>query len=211
MIKLISLGGFTNKETYKKMPFWILKENKSVLISHRNMLVFMLETRSGTDKFNGLFLKAFDYFIENPKEYDGTSGGEELDVITYNGIRYRYDIASMVHDYLDVCGFTVGLTEMKASDKLLVLMTESIHNCSFNIGKRKAVAVMARYRVWKNRRRENYFYDIKMHSEVLSLVEDYKVNYIPVIKYSAYAVLLLVALISKYGFKYIVNIFLSLF
>lgn len=207
----ITFGGFTSKEEYKKMPFWLLREDADILISHRNMLLDILEYKTGSTRYSAIFIQAFEYFMLNPTEYDGTSGGEELDIITVNGVRYRYDISAIIHDFLDAFGFTFNLFMMKCSDKLLVKMTEELHSCSFNISKRRVVSIMARYRVWKNRNKKKPFYDIELRNNVIELVKDYNINYNSVIKHTVYALLVLTALISKYGFKYIVNIFLSLF
>ncbi len=73
-----------NKESY------FFKQDKQTLIQKRNEVKALLRFK-GID--NSMFLKAYDFFVANPKQFDGATIVKDLNDI--KGL----DLAALVHDY----------------------------------------------------------------------------------------------------------------
>lgn len=73
-----------NKESY------FFKQDKQTLINKRNEVIALLRFKGVDDS---LFLKAYDFFVDNPKEFDGATIVKDLNDI--KGL----DLAALVHDY----------------------------------------------------------------------------------------------------------------
>ena len=192
-----------NKDSWKKMPFYLLKNNKDLLFAQKEFLINNLEVRTGSDKYTYLFSLAYDYFVENPEDYDGASGDQELDTITDkhdNNIRYRYCISSIIHDYLDVCGFTKDIKNMDLNNILFDKLNNELGLSVFNIEKRKLVSLkIVNYariliRKFKGNDKKN-IYTNQLDTTVRSLIDGYKIKWKGWNKASLFVISLLVLLI----------------
>lgn len=150
-------GDIFGGTAYKKMPFYLQQDNKDALSSDLSELLGRLGSRTGSDKYSELFIEAFNYFVNNPEQYDGASGDQELDIITkvvdVKGkaqlIALRYDITSIIHDYLDAVGMTYDFERMQLSNKFFDKMNIDMGISYWNREKRKLVGlgIVSRFRL----------------------------------------------------------------
>jgi hypothetical protein len=138
-MKKISIGGFTNREAYKKQPFWLLRNEPERLLKHKLIIMQGMYDRLVDQNIVEFFEIAFDYFIKNIKHYDGASGDVELHKV--HG--YTYDIGAIMHDYLDAVNYTVSIKTIRTADKVLFKVMEQLHDSTYHIDKRAALLYIA--------------------------------------------------------------------
>ena len=68
------------------------KQDKNILIKKREQLKFILTDVWGVD--SKIYLEAYDYFLNNPNDYDGATIVNDLTIMP------NLDIWAMFHDYL---------------------------------------------------------------------------------------------------------------
>ncbi len=147
------------KVIYKQMPFYLLKDKKYILENHRKKLLFLLQDRTGTRKYNDIFNLSFQFLIDNPKGYDGASGDNEFHSITQDGVEYRYDIPSIIHDVASVCGYDRDIERMTKANDLFKEMNKAMRVSSLHRAKRNLVGlnITNKIRLW-SRQKKNIFY-----------------------------------------------------
>ena len=70
-------------------------QETAILISKRNRLEFLLkEVWNRSDEVVAFYLKAYDYFGENPSDYDGATIVKDLNIMP------GLDVHAMIHDYM---------------------------------------------------------------------------------------------------------------
>lgn len=113
---------------FKNNPF---EQDLEVLSYDLQNLIKIVEGNQA-EELIPLLTEAFDYFTKYPELYDGTSGDEE------SGASKKYDIPSIIHDYLSVIGLDYKYNLLKLSDKLFVAHMKALNFYSLQIFKRKA-------------------------------------------------------------------------
>ena len=73
------------------------KQDKVILLKLRGALHKLLAIKGRSDEDIEDYLRAFDFFTDNPKEYDGATLVKDLVDIRYNG--EYLDADAMLHDY----------------------------------------------------------------------------------------------------------------
>ncbi len=74
---------------------YFFKQGKDVLGGKRKQLQFILkEVWDRSDEVTSFYLKAFDFFVENPNEFDGATIVKDLNIMP------DLDIQAMIHDYI---------------------------------------------------------------------------------------------------------------
>ena len=139
MTKKISIGGFTNREAFKKKPFWLLKNEPETLRKHEQILLNKMRHAGCDIATLGTFSIAFNYFVENPTQHDGASGDNELHKLG----SYRYDIGAIMHDYLDAVNYTTSIETIRTADKVLFKVMEQLGDSTYHIDKRAALLYIA--------------------------------------------------------------------
>lgn len=195
LIRHISLGSFTNKDEFKKHPFWLLRENKAVLEDHKHLLLARLESVFYDPTMIRLFGDCFDYFIKNPKYYDGASGDVELHKVG----NYTYDIGAIIHDYPDVTNFTTSIDLIKLVDRALIKTMEHIGDPDVHINKRKLVTLLApvRFMLSRKRRKQQPTHVYQLESILTDYLGNYKIDYAPLYNYGI-AILIVLILITTH-------------
>lgn len=99
------------------------KKSKQELFIKRNELITLLKIKGFTINYILGILEAFDYFIENPDNFDGATAVQDL---------YDFDILdlkALVHDYLfDRYNCGASFSYRKKADKLYAKMHDNFHN-----------------------------------------------------------------------------------
>jgi len=196
-MKKISIGGFTNREAFKKQPFWLLRNEPETLRKHEQILLNGMRHTGCDDATLYAFSIAFNYFVENPTQYDGASGDNELHKV--HG--YTYDIGAIMHDYLDAVNYTTSIEKIKTADKVLFKVMEQLGDSTYHIDKRAALLYIAapfRYLnskyISKRQSTTAPFNDAKVAQYIVEFTEGYTFNYSRIRKVLAGAVVLLVAM-----------------
>ena len=196
-MKKISIGGFTNREAFKKQPFWLLRNNPETLHLHEQILLNGMRHTGCDIAALYAFSISFNYFVENPTQYDGASGDVELHKV--HG--YKYDIGAIMHDYLDAVNYTTSIEKIKTADKVLFKVMEQLGDSTYHIDKRAALLYIAapfRYLnskyISKRLSTTAPFNDAKIAQYIVEYTDGYSFNYSRIRKVLAGAVVLLVAL-----------------
>lgn len=122
---------------FKNNPF---NQSIDVLDNDLENLIKIVEG-NGADEIVPLLREAFEYFCKYPENYDGASGDEE------SGAAKKYDIPSIIHDYLSVIGLDYNYHILKLSDELFITHMKALHFSSIQIAKRKiGLALIAPFR-----------------------------------------------------------------
>lgn len=113
---------------FKHNPFL---QDRKILQGDRDNLIKIIEGNQA-DEIALILFEAFNHFMDNPEDYDGATGDEE------SGANKKYDIPSIIHDYLSVMGLDIDFRLMRLTDKLFVAHMKALNFNSYQIGKRKA-------------------------------------------------------------------------
>lgn len=133
------LGNIIGK--FKHNPF---NQKQSVLISDKKRLNTIITSITGNEDMLFLFNEAFNFFMIFPERYDGATGDSE------NGAFKKYDIPSIIHDYMDVRGACYTFELMRASDKMFKEFMEQLSFYSIQIKKREiSLWLIAHPRWWR--------------------------------------------------------------
>jgi hypothetical protein len=75
------------------------KQPEKVLMKKRNSVMILLDSKDYTEAQIDIYLSAYDYFVENPNDYDGATVVNELidvyGVLGFDGL----DLDAMLHDF----------------------------------------------------------------------------------------------------------------
>lgn len=101
-------------------------------------------------------LRAFDYFIQHPSEYDGSTASQDLYDITVfdvNQNSYKLEIASVKHDFYYKVGAFYNKVLLRKADKILKDDMSKFSKSGFEISKRMFLLFIVReiinYAFWK--------------------------------------------------------------
>ena len=90
---------------YKVSENLFFYQSKEKLKEHRKNLIKILELQARSCDDILKYIKAFDYFVQNPHKYDGDTIVRDLPTLRsasldVNGRQYRLSAESMLHDYI---------------------------------------------------------------------------------------------------------------
>jgi len=189
----ISIGGFTNKDAWRKQPFAHLYS--ATLDEHKKLLIDKMVTAGMEGFIIRLFNDAFDYFSKYPEKYDGASGDVELHKVGH----FNYDIGAILHDYLDAINFTCTLKNLKASDLLLSKVMMELGDPRVHHDKRVSLLRIVRplrYLWSKERRSSQERPRLATIIQIDSFASGHVISYLPLYKHGAIAVVLLAIILS---------------
>lgn len=142
------------KTEYKKMPFWLLRDEPETLRKHKKILMDQIYYRTGSKKYHEIFNFSFEYLIKYPESYDGSSGDQEFNIIQEGQNEYRYDITSIPHDVASGLDYDRDIKRMKKANKLFDVMNKDMHISFLNTFKRRLVDlwIVNKFRLWQRKR-----------------------------------------------------------
>lgn len=202
LLRYISFGGFTNGNEYKKHPFYQLPNE--LLEKDRKRLEQRLRMCDVPDTAVRLFHIAFTHFKNIPYHYDGASGDVEL-----HKIHSRfYDIGAIIHDYPDVTNYTTTIDRVRLADKALIKLMEELGDADIHVNKRKLVSLLApvRFMLSRKRRTKPATHPSIYHELLTQYVDDYSIDYLPLIKYGIIITSLLILIITHPFIKIIIDL-----
>ena len=172
----ISAGSITDKNAYKKQPFYALHDESKLILEHKVILINKMKNAGCDASSIELFDIAFEYFIINYKQYDGATGDNQLHKIG----DYWYDISSVVHDYLDVSNFTWNWDNLMVADRVLLKIMEQVGDSTYHIDKRALLLYTInplRFLFSYKRRKSTRNVNLNQLTLINDYVDDFSINY----------------------------------
>jgi len=189
----ISIGGFTNKDAWRKQPFAHL--DSATLENHKKLIIDKMVTAGMEGFIIRLMNDAFIYFSKHPEQYDGASGDVELHKVG----DFYYDISGVLHDYLDAINYTYTLKNLKLADLLLSKVMMQLGDPRVHHDKRVSLLRIVRplrYLWSKERRISSERPRLATIIQIDSYAYGHVISYLPLYKYGAIAVVLLAIILS---------------
>jgi hypothetical protein len=190
ILKSVSIGSFTNKKAWKKQPFALLEKDHKTLMAHKFILVEHMIHNVDSSMIS-TFKNAFDFFMIEPEKYDGASGDVEL----YKIGDYRYDIAAIIHDYLDAINFTHSFDNLIKADLTMAKVMKQLGDPSIHYDKRVGLLAIIRplrFAISFKRRRKLPPTNKDLEDRITVYIYDFKINYWPFITYLTAGIALIV-------------------